>query len=32
MVKHYEISVLTKDEYYTTYISDIVKEHVEKSA
>lgn len=31
MVKHYEISVLTKDEYYTTYIGDIVKEHVEKS-
>jgi secondary thiamine-phosphate synthase enzyme len=31
MVKHYEINVMTGDEYYTTYIGDIVKEHVEKS-
>lgn len=31
MVKHYETLVTTKDEYYTTYIGDIVKEFVAQS-
>lgn len=31
MVKHYETIVMTKDEYYTTYIGDIVKKFVEES-
>lgn len=31
MVKHYETVVMTKDEYYTTYIGDIVKKFVEES-
>lgn len=31
MVKHYETFVMTKDEYHTTYIGDLVKEYTEKS-
>lgn len=31
MVKHYETLVMTKDEYHTTYIGDLVKEYVARS-
>lgn len=31
MVKHYEFIVTTKDEYYTAYLGDIVKEYIAQS-